>query len=600
MARDLVLDRFVRHAQRAPSRPALYAQPKPDAPWQALDWGAFLSRARSFAKALLSHGYKPGEAVAIVGENRPEWVLADVGAMLARGVPAGIYQTSTAEQVAYVVEHSEARVVVLDSRAQLTKLLSQSAKLGRVEVLVMTREVDTTADPRVVSFEDFLSRGADLDAELDARFASIVPEDLATLIYTSGTTGPPKAAMLSHRNWAAASDAAMRVVSLSTEDVVLSYLPLSHVAEQMFTIQLPLSSGATVYFCDRMDKLREALPLARPTVFLAVPRVWEKFRAALEHRFHGAPPAQRRILSWARAALHKAGEYKLRGAPLPLHVALQASLAQRLFGQKLATGLGLDRLRCAVTGAAPIGRDVLDFFLSVGIPIHEVYGQTEGSGVATFNRPRRVRLGTVGEALPLTELRIAPDGELLVRGPTVFLGYFKDAEATAATLKDGWLYTGDVATVDSDGYYRITDRKKDLLITSGGKNVAPQNLEKLLRAIPGISQAVVLGDRRKYLTALLTLEPEKARELAAEKGWPTDTSSLSRHPGFRALLQQAIDDVNGQLARYESIKNFALLPDDFTQESGELTPTQKIKRRVVLEKYASVIEALYASESEQN
>ncbi len=402
--------------------------------------------------------------------------------------------------------------------------------------------------------------------------------------------------MLTNDNLAFTAKIAVDLVGgADPSDCVVSYLPLSHIAEQMFSILAAVSAGYTIWTCPAVDQLKPYLVEARPTLFLAVPRVWEKFKAALETKLGEATGAKAKIVNWSRRQGLKGGRTMMStGEPQGLD-ALKYRIANRLFFQKLKGQLGLDRLEMAVTGAAPIGKDVLEFFLSCGIIIHEVYGQSEDTGPTTFNNPfpGQRKHGTVGLPLPGVEVKIADDGEILVQGRNVFVGYYKNPEATAEALKDGWLYSGDIGEFDSDGFLRITDRKKDLIITAGGKNVAPQNIEKLMKRIDGISQCVVIGDRRKFLSALFALDEEGAPALAARHGWPTNLSELATHPDFQRHLQQGVDKANSELARYETIKKFTVLPNDFSIEGGELTATMKVKRKVVNEKYASEIEAFY-------
>jgi len=583
MARDTIPDRLLRHAEARPEAPALWSR-RGDR-WIATNWSDYAQACLDFAGGLLEAGYAPGDAVAILGGNSPEWIIADVGAMFARGVAAGIYQTSTAEQAAYVAAHCEARIIVVEDAAQAAKLLSVQDRMPALRTLVLLRDAERVDDPRVVTFEAFLARGRAHRADVQACFAELRDADLATLIYTSGTTGPPKGVMLSHANLAYVAREACKLTGsepIGPDDCVVSYLPLSHIAEQMFSIHLPLTAGVTVWCCEAIEKLREVLADARPTVFLAVPRVWEKFKVALEGRLSEQRGVKRAIVTWSRGVGLEAGRWIVERGPPGGVLGLKHGIARRLFFTKLLGGLGLDRLRLAVTGAAPIGVDVLEFFLSCGIVIHEVYGQSEGSGPTTFNRiePGKRRLGTVGLPFPGVAVRVAEDGEILVRGPNVFMGYHKDPQATAEAIDaEGWLHSGDVGSFDAEGFLRITDRKKDLIITAGGKNVAPQNIEKLLRAIEGVSQAVVIGDNRKYLTALITVDPARA---------PSDATQR------RAHVQAGVDRVNAQLARYEQVKRFEVLPNDFTVEGGELTPTQKIMRKAVAGKYAKEIAALYA------
>jgi long-chain acyl-CoA synthetase len=598
MARDTVVDRLKRHAQARGGEPALYSQDKPGAPWRALTWSQYWEQASKFGAALLALGYEPGEAVAIMGNNCPRWVLADVGALVARAVPAGVYQTSTPEQVAYIVTHCEARVFVVEDEAMWQRLAPVYDQLASVERVVLMR--GATQDKRVVSFEDFLASGASGLSSVAASVDAIADTDLATIIYTSGTTGHPKGAMLSHANMSwTASTAAELVGGLGPQDCIVSYLPLSHIAEQMFTIHGPLTGGCPVWFCEDMKRLKEVLVAARPTVFLGVPRVWEKFKAALEGKLAEARGVKAKIVSWARGVGLRAGEHRHEsGAPTGL-LGVQEALARRLFFSKLRAQLGLDRLRVAVVGAAPIGRDVMEFFLSCGIPIQEVYGQSEGCGPTTFNRPQPgwTRLGTVGRPIPGVTVKLAQDGEILFKGPNVFMGYYKNPEATAETLIDGWLHTGDVGEFDDAGFLRITDRKKELIITAGGKNVSPQNVEKLLRAIPGIGNAAAIGDKRRFVSAILTLDPERAPQLAREQGWPEQLAALAVHPPFLKWLGAQIDALNGKLARYEQIRKWHLLAEDFSVDGGELTPTQKLKRRVIEQKYADIIEGFYKDEA---
>jgi long-chain acyl-CoA synthetase len=592
LVRDTTVDRVFHHAAVRGPKPALVRRLRGN--WVSINYEQFGGACRDFAGGLLALGYEPGRAVAILGNNTPEWVIADIGAMAAQAVPAGVYPTLNAEQAAYVVGHSEARVLVAENAEQWKKIEAQRHTLPLLQKVVLMRDAESITDPLVTSFEEFCTTGRPLRKEVHERFDGIREGGVATLIYTSGTTGPPKGAMLTHTNLSYMARTACGIRGRCDQESIVSYLPLSHIAEQMFTIHVPAISGGTVTFAEAMDKMRDALLVARPTIFLGVPRVWEKFKAALEGRFATTKGAKGQLIAWARKVGLEAGQRLIAGEALSPALAAQYKLAHKLFYSTLRAQLGLDKLEMAVTGAAPVSREVLEFFLSCGIPVHEVYGQTEGGGATTFNMPQRMRLGTVGQAIPGAEVRIAEDGEILLRSPGVFHGYLKDEAATAATKEGEWLKTGDIGELEPSGHLRITDRKKDLIITSGGKNVAPQNIEKLLKGIDGIGQAVVIGDRRSYLTALLTIDVDRVKALAEAKGWPTDPALLAGHAGFRAHVEAGIAQVNQQLARYETIKRHTLLARDFTLESGELTPTQKVKRNVVTKNYASAIEAMYA------
>ncbi len=598
MARDTIVDRFLKHGLTQPNRPAIWYNVQRT--WKNYTWAEYVDGARNFAGALLELGFPEGGCTVIMGNNSPEWLIADVGTMVASGCPAGIYQTSTRDSAHYIAGHCEAVVWVIEDLKTFEAMELDKGwnELPALKKVVMIHDADKVDMPEVIGFSEFLESGRGAQKAVDKRIEGIKSDQLATLIYTSGTTGPPKGVMLSHDNLAFTSLRAVKdLTDVTPEDCVVSYLPLSHIAEQMFSLHLPITGGCPVWCCDDMSKVKDTMVIARPTVFLAVPRVWEKFKTALEGRFREVTGAKAKIASWAQTTGFDAGMIVFEKGEdgLPFVLKLQHAAAEKLFASKLRSALGLDRLRVAVSGAAPIGKDVLEFFLACGIPIHEVYGQSEGSGPSTFNYPEpgKRRIGSVGLAFPQTEVKIAEDGEILVKGRHVFLGYFKNPVDTAETLKDGWLYSGDIGRFDDDGFLYITDRKKDLIITAGGKNVAPQNIEKLLRNIDGISQAVVIGDRRKFLTALLTLDEVRAPELARERGWPEDLKELAADDRFFAHVTEHTQRINDTLARYESVKKFSLLPEDFSVENGELTPTQKIKRKVVNDHYSAVVEAFY-------
>ncbi len=596
--RNTIVDMVFSNAQKQGEQVAMtYA--KGDR-WNSVSWNEYANSARAVGAALMHFDYEPGWGVGIVGNNRPEWLMTHIGSMSVRALPTGVYQTSTAEQVAYILNHSEARVAIVDTLEQWEKIKSCLDELPLLKAVVVMDQMPEQEDEMVIQWSDFLLLGQSKTSEFETRFKALESDDLATLIYTSGTTGPPKGVMLSHHNLSWTARQTRRAIGgeVSSDDGVVSYLPLSHIAEQMFSIYLAAAYGYPIWFAPSMEQLKETLVEARPTLFLAVPRVWEKFKAALELQLDGLTGFRKSLVSWARAVGERTGEDMINRGQARGFDRLQFALADRVFFRPLRAKLGLDELKVAVTGAAPIGKEVLDFFVSCGIIIHEVYGQSEDAGPTSFNQPfaGERRLGTVGRPFPGVDVRLADDGEILVRGPNVFQGYYKDPVATKATLIDGWLYSGDVGAFDEDGFLRITDRKKDLIITAGGKNVAPQNLEKQLRAIDGIAQAVVIGDRRKYLTALLTLCPERAPRLAADNKWPQALEALAKDPAFQEHVESAIErNVNESLARYEQIKRFTLLPRDFSEEEGELTPTQKLKRNVIVPKHAEIIEEMYPS-----
>ncbi|HTO98199.1 MAG TPA: AMP-dependent synthetase/ligase [Myxococcales bacterium] len=506
-------------------------------------WERAAADVRRAARALIALGVRRGDTVTIVGPNRPEWLMADLGALAAGAVPAPIYPTLTAEQSQYIANHSGAVVAITADERQEAKL----------------RGTGVRRFARMSEWEAFLAEGEKVpDEAVEERLSAIRPGDLATLIYTSGTTGPPKAAMLTQANLSYAAETAVKVAGSTPDDVLVSYLPLSHIAEQIISIHSGTGVGGSVWFCDELERVGQVMREARPTIFFGVPRIWEKIQGRIEETVRAAPLLRRKLFAWARAS---------RGA-----------LADRLVLSRVREAIGLGRARLCVTAAARMPRPTLDFFESIGIQLLDVWGMTETTGMGTANLPHRRKPGTVGKAEEGVEIRIAPDGEILTRGGHVFAGYYKDPAATTEALDpDGFLHTGDVGELDGDGFMRITDRKKDLLITSGGKNVSPQNIETLLGRIEGVAQAVVVGDGRKYLAALIVPE-------AAER---------AQNPGFVAHVGKEIERINGQLAQYETIKKFRVLAAQFSIDSGELTPTLKLKRKVVSQKFASEIEELF-------
>ena len=559
--------------------------------WQTATWRDYGRDARRVARALVALGVQPGQCVVVMGWNRPEWFLAATGAMHAGAVPVGVYTTITPDQVRYVAHHCEAVVAVVENRVQLETIQALRAHLPRLKSVVVMEGAPASED--VHGWDDFLRTAEGVPEErVDERLAGQKPDDLCTLIYTSGTTGPPKAVMISHRNVTWLTEVGVPHLKLTHEDHFLSYLPLSHIAEQWNSLYLPMTCGGCTWFAESLERLPEDLREARPTLFFGVPRVWEKIQARIQSAGAAASLPRRLVARWARAKGLAGGYAQQQGRSPP---ALYG-LARRLVFDKVRERLGLDRARHCVTSAAPISLGTLEFFLSLGIPILEVYGMSEVTGPSTLSVNERYRTGRAGIAMPGSELRLAPDGENLLRGPHVFLGYLKDPAATAETLDaEGWVHSGDIGEIDADGFLRVTDRKKELLITSGGKNIAPAPIEAMLKTVPGIAQAVLLGDRRNYVAALLTLDPDRVAEVATRVGSPARDIDAARDcPAFRQYLEGEIARISDGLARYERIRKFAILPGELTVAGGELTPTMKLKRAVIRDKYAQEIERLYA------
>ncbi|MDC3983101.1 AMP-dependent synthetase/ligase [Polyangium jinanense] len=587
---DTIPSRLFKQAERRPDAPAHHI--KSGGVYRPKSYRELADEVKRLGKAMIALGQKPGFTVCILGFNRSEWVAFDVAAMAAGGAPAGIYTTCSPEEVAYIVHHAESEIVLVENASQWAKIEKMLGELPHLKQVVTMRDAPHIDHPLVVSYEAFLDKGKDVsDADFFARIAALEPQGLATLIYTSGTTGPPKGVMLSHQNLVWTSDTSQTLVGGTAQDCVLSYLPLSHIAEQIFSIHGSITMGGAVYFAENIDKVPDNLKEVQPTLFFGVPRIWEKFHAGVQGKLKEATGAKKALVEWAMDIAREATAVKMRGGQPAGALGLQYKLAQKLVFTKLKSAIGMSRARTCVCGAAPVSKEILEFFASLDIIVSEVYGQSEDTGPTTFNRTNKTKLGTVGTTLDGIEVKIAEDGEILVKGPNVFLGYYKEPQATADTLVDGWLHSGDLGQFDKDGFLSITGRKKEIIITAGGKNIAPKNIEAALKNHPPIAEAVVIGDRRKYLTALVVLDPAAAGELAGAPG--ADLAKLREDPAVVAAVQKAVDSVNSTLARVETVKKFHITDRPFTIENGELTPTLKLKRRVVYDRYAREIDRMY-------
>jgi long-chain acyl-CoA synthetase len=591
--RDTIIDRFQRHRGVRPGAPAYFE--KIGSAWAPTTWEEYVSQVRAAARAMIALGLQPGQVVGMLGFNRPEWAIGQLAAMMAGGVGAGIYTTNSPPEVRYILAHSEAPIVILENESQWEKVRQVREELPHLRHVVLMRGANVD-DPLAMSWENFMVCAEETsEAELDARIAVIEKEQLASLIYTSGTTGPPKAVMLSHENLASTAKNGRDLFNITPNDVLLSYLPLSHIAEQMFTIHTAATVGYAVYFAESITQLPDNLREVQPTIFFGVPGVWERFRARVTERLNEAHGARRRIADWAQSVGRRVVEARNQGHEPTGALALQYRLAERLVFSKVKPLLGFSRTRSAVSGAAAIDKSVLEFFSGLDVTIYEVYGQSEGCGPTTFNRPGATKFGTTGQAWPGSEVKLGPDGEILMRGPNVFMGYYKDRAATEATLIDGWLYSGDLGRFDEDGFLTIVGRKKDIIITSGGKNIAPRNIEAALKNLELVGDAVLVGEGRKYLCALLTLDPEAAERFAEAN--QLEGQELHTHPAVLAAIQAGIDEsVNPQFARVEQVRKFTLLPRPFSIESGEMTPTLKLKRKAICDMHLEEIEAMYAGE----
>ncbi|MEO7108875.1 MAG: long-chain fatty acid--CoA ligase, partial [Polyangiaceae bacterium] len=588
---DTIVHRLFAQADRRPESPALYE--KRDGAWRSIHYREYADQVKRVAKSLIALGVEPGGTVSILGFNRAEWVYMAVGVMAAGGAGAGIYATSSPSEVAYIVGHAESKVVLVENAEQWRKIEKELDHLPLLSKVVLMRDVTGVTHEKVMTWEAFLEKANEVSEErFLARLNSLEPKGLAVLIYTSGTTGPPKGVMLSHSALTFTADFAKKVGDTGVHDCSLSYLPLSHIAEQVFTIHAPITAGSSVYFAEALEKVPENLKEIQPTVFFGVPRIWEKFHAGISGKMAGAKGAKKLLVEWARRVGSRVTDLRNKGRHPQGLLAIEYEIAKRLVFDKLKPAIGLGRARLCVTGAAPIAKEVLEFFGSLDVTILEVYGQSEDCGPTSFNLPGQAKFGTVGPAVEGIDVKIAEDGEILIRGPNVFLGYYKEPEATAEALIDGWLHSGDLGAFDADGFLSITGRKKEIIITAGGKNIAPKNIEGALKNHRLVSEAVVIGDRRKFLSVLLTLDPEATAAFAKEKGMSIDKPHMNRT--IRDEIQRAVDDVNRDLARVETVKKFTILERPFGVDTGELTPTLKVKRKVVGERYSAEIEAMYA------
>jgi long-chain acyl-CoA synthetase len=569
--------------------------------WQACTWRDLGAAAREIAMGLAALGFEPGECASILSNTRREWMFADLGILCAGGVSNGIYPTDSPAQCEYLLADSSSRYVFVEDEEQLDKVLqvrARTPRLARIVVFEMEglRRLD---DPQVLSIDALRETGRGYDAahpgEFARRLAARKPADLAILVYTSGTTGKPKGAMIAHRNLIHVVRGYDAVMTQAENDEKMCFLPLCHIAERVGGEYLSIYNGAVLNFVENPDTVPENVREIAPTVATAVPRVWEKFYSAVTIAIKEATPLQQRAYRWAIGVGHAVAQRYTQGRPIPAWLKAAFMLARWIALDNVRKLIGVHRARFVITGAAPISPDLVRWYLALGIPMLEVWGQTECSGAATYTPIDRIKPGSIGRAAPYNEVRVSPEGELLIRGENVFMGYLNQPEKTAETLREGWLHTGDVGTVDADGYFRITDRMKDIIITAGGKNITPSELENQLKFSPYITDAVVIGDRRAYLTALIMIDQENVERYAQDHDIPfSNYASLCRAREIQTLIGAEVERVNREFARVEQIKSFRLIDQRLTADDEELTPTMKLKRRLVQQKYAQLIESMYS------
>ncbi len=566
--------------------------------WKRISWAEYGAKVREVAAGLLSLGVQPGEKVAILGNNRPEWLFSDLGTMTVGGVSCGVYPTSAPEQVAYVVGHSESKVLFVENEEQVDKALQILPDVELKQVVVWDpKGLWGFTHEKIVFFDDFLEHGREYlrnnpDA-VNTRLKVVKPDDIAMIIYTSGTTGRPKAAMISHSNILHMTESFLAASPSSGPEESISYLPLAHIYENLISLFQAVWMGGTVNFLESLDTLPQNLREVSPTVFASVPRIWEKFASAIAIRMSDSTPLKKLLygaaikvgLRYVRTPGQSWDRFKWAVLYWPLYLLVLSHLKRQL---------GLERVHWAICGAAPASPELFEFYNALGVPLREGYGQTESTGVIAVQRKDRPRWGYVGEPIEDMEVKIAEDGEILVKGVGVFQGYFKDPELTAETLKDGWLHTGDVGVLE-DGYLKILDRKKDIIITRAGKNITPAFIENKLKFSPYIQDAVVIGDGRKYLVALVLIDEDNVTKYAQDNRVPFTTfADLTRNQEINKLIDQEVRRVNQTLSQVESIKKFALLPRRFYEEDGDVTPTKKVKRRFLEKRYADLIDSLYS------
>ncbi len=565
--------------------------------WVAHTWSDYATRAARVGMALAELGVGVGDRVAIHSQNRPEWLFADIGSQGIGAVPVGIYPTSPSSEVEYLLEHSEASLLIVEDEEQLDKVLEVRHRLPLLRQIVVIDSRTTMQhldDPQIMTFAELEAMGTGKEARWHDHVNDLDSDSVALIVYTSGTTGPPKGAMLSHRNLVAAADTFNQAFESSDNDEVLSYLPLCHIAERLSSAINALRGGYVVNFGRGGQFFAKDLRDVQPTIFLGVPRVWEKMAATVEIRMNDATRLKRSLYHFAVRRGRAHARDQMDGRSSAFNRVVMFVLWLVMF-RSLRDKLGLRRVRVALSGAAPIAPQLLEFFWAIGVEVREGYGQTENTAVATYTPADDVRLGKVGKALPGVEIRIDETGEILTRSACNFVGYLKNPEATAETIDDeGWLRTGDVGEIDAAGFLTITDRVKDLIITAGGKNISPSEIENQLKVSPYVREAIVIGDTQKYLVALVGIELDTVGDWATRHGLPYTTySDLSSKPEVLSLINEVVEHANRDLARVEQIKAFRLLARELDHEGGELTATQKVKRRSIATEFSDLIEEMY-------
>lgn len=568
--------------------------------WQEVSWRDYLWKMRSFCLGLSELGMERGDHGSILGENCPEWLYADLAFQCLGGISVGIYPTNSPEQVKYILDHSQSSFVVVTDQEQADKVLSVKDELPLLKrmIVVSTKGMRHYDDELIISYDEVEELGREVDVNRPWMFGDLLqkidPDDIAFIVYTSGTTGPPKGAMISHRNVIhEVANCLQPVLHFTDKDTLLSYLPLCHIFERNVSMAMPLVFGYTINFAESIDTVQDNIREISPTFFAAVPRILEKLHSGVRIKLEDSTPTKQFIYRLFEPVGRKAASYKMKRTALPVWFLPLYALGWLCSFRPVRDKMGLLNCRCAMSGGAPIAPEVLDFFRSLGITTVEMYGMTETCG-ATSGPHHEIKHGTVGEPCRGLEVKLADDGEILVRGDSIFSGYYRNEEATNETIKNEWLHTGDIGQLDEDGHLMIVDRKKDIIITSGGKNISPSEIENKMKCSPYIKEAIVIGDGRKYLTGLVQIDYENVGNWAQNnKVAYTTYKSLATHSGVNTLIREEINRVNETLANVETIKKYKILEKELDQDDEELTATQKVKRKVIAKRFRQEIDEMY-------
>ena len=568
--------------------------------WQSISWNEYGEKSKYICLALHSLGLKKGDVASIASEGIPEWLFTDLGVICAGGISSGVYTTDSSSQVEYLVNDSKTNFYFVENEEQLDKILEIRDKCPTLKKIIIfdLEGLHNFSDPQVISFDELIRLGISIDQNDNQLFEKLIsqvkPDDVAILVYTSGTTGPSKGAMISNQNIIYSINSGMKVFKPRENDEQLSFLPLCHILERTVSVMLPLESAAVINFAESIDTVPENIREVSPTGFIAVPRIWEKFYSSITITMKDATVIGKIFYNFAISIGSKRKNYILNGQRVPLIVQILFLMSDYFVLKNIKKLLGLNNCRYALSGAAPISPELIDWYLSIGLDMREGWGMTETAGVGTAFYSKEIKQGYVGRAIDGSEVQIAKDGEILFKGPGVFCGYLNKPEQTSETIIDGWLHTGDVGQLDNYGNLKITDRKKDIIITAGGKNISPSEIENELKFSTFISDAVVIGDKRKFLSCLIMIDEETVMKFAQDHEVPfSNFESLCKSKEIIELIQLEVDKVNKKFANVEQVKKISLIDVQLSAEDDELTPTMKLKRKYINQKYAEIIEAMY-------